>query len=89
MAYVDFVEDFTQMQSDANRIIQKRVSMMLSGTMSGPEAAEMIGEKVIAMAESMMFGLTAVHSGNPVNVAEAMLRPYRRKTAHNVARLCS
>lgn len=33
MAYVDFVEDFTQMQSDANRIIQKRVSMMLSGTM--------------------------------------------------------
>jgi hypothetical protein len=89
MAYVDFVEDFTQMQSDANRIIQKRVSMMLSGTMSGPEAAEMIGEKVIAMAESMLFGLGAFPSGNPVNVAEAMLRPYRRKTAHNVARLCS
>ena len=88
MAYVDFVEDFTQMQSDANRIIQKRVSMLMTGTMSGPEATEMVGEKMIAGIESMFFGMIAAASGNPMNIAEAMLRPYRQKTAHNVARLC-
>jgi hypothetical protein len=89
MAFVNFIEDFTQMQCDANRIIQKRVSMMMTGTMLGSEVVEMIGEKIVAVIESMLFGLCTFSSGNPVSIAEAMLIPYRQKTAYNVARLCS
>ena len=83
----DFLTDYNQMQTDAGKIIDCRVSMMLKGTMSGDEAVEMVSEKMTAMADSMMAGMFAMFSGNPLTVAEAMLRPYRAKTAINVSRL--
>ena len=83
----DFLTDYNQMQADANKIIDCRVGMMLSGTMSGTEAVEMVSEKMTAMGDSMMAGMFAMFSGDPLKVAEAMLRPYRAKTAINVSRL--
>ena len=83
----DFLTDYNQMQADAGKIIDCRVSMMLKGTMSGDEAVEMVAEKVTAMADSMFAGMFAMLSGDPLKVAEAMLRPYRAKTSINVSRL--
>ena len=83
----DFLTDYNQMQADAGKIIDCRVSMMLKGTMSGPEAVEMVGEKMVAMGQSMMAGMFASMTGDPLEVAVAMLAPYRSKTKINIGRL--
>ena len=83
----DFLTDYNQMQADAGKIIDCRVSMMLKGTMSGDEAVEMVSEKVTAMGQSMMAGMFACMTGDPLEVAVAMLAPYRSKTKSNIGRL--
>lgn len=84
----DFINDYHQMNTNASRIIQKRVSMMLTGTMSGAEFFEMITEKVFAVGDSVTRGVNASLTGDPVEVASAMLVPFKQKTSKNVARLC-
>lgn len=83
----DFMTDYNQMQADAGRIIQKRITMMLTGTMSAPEACEMVGEKMIAMADSFLGAMFASFTGDVTDVMAAALVPYREKTAINVRRL--
>lgn len=83
----DFMDDYRQMNADASRIIRKRVTMMLTGTMSGDEFVEMIAEKVTAVQDSITRGANASVTCDPLEVATAMLVPFRKKTSINVERL--
>lgn len=83
----DYVGDMQQMHTDAGKIIQHRVTLMLTGTMSAAEANEMVAEKAEACQCAMnayVIGCFALQ--DPLTIMRAMLAPYRAKTAKNRGR---
>lgn len=87
-AWADFSMAYTRMLMNAGEVIARRSQQMALGTMSQPEAARMVMEKMTAAATSAeKAAVAAMRGANPVGVATAALRPYGSKTRANARRL--
>jgi hypothetical protein len=77
------------MLAEAQMVIGMRMlGMMGMWRVLPSENARMSSEKLLAVGEVTMASSRAVMSGqSPIKVAEAALKPIRRKTASNVKRL--
>jgi hypothetical protein len=77
------------MLAEAQMVIGMRMlGMMGLWRVLPSETSRMSSEKLAAMGEVAMASSRAVMSGQPpIKVAEAALKPIRRKTASNVKRL--
>lgn len=84
---VALVGGTVEMTTAAGEVILRRVGMMVTGTMSAPEAVGMVAEKLAAVMLASQGAAFAALSGNPIAVGRAMLAPYHAKTSENVARL--
>lgn len=77
------------MMAEAQTVIAMRtLGLMGFWPMEPAESRRMVSEKLAAVQEAQMAMLKAVaRGGNAVEVTEAALRPVRRRTKANAARL--
>jgi hypothetical protein len=74
----------------AGEVFFRRSLMMAGGSMSVPDAVNMVAEKATTLAETAAEATTArVKGEDPVGVATAALEPYGTWTAANVRELRS
>ena len=87
-AWSEYGMAYSRMLMSANEVILRRTHRMATGSMSRPEAAGMIMEKMTAMAASAeKAAVAAARGANPLTIATAALRPYGTKTKSNARRL--
>ena len=87
-AWTEFSMAYGRMLMQAGEVIAHRTQQMAMGTMSQPEAARMVMEKMTAAAASVEKATTAAARGaNPAAIATAALGPYGTKTRANARRL--
>ena len=78
------------MATAAGEVFFRRSLMMASGSMSVPDAVNMVAEKATTLAEAAGEVTTALVKGeDPVGVATAAIEPYGTRTAANVRELRS
>lgn len=76
---------YTEMSVNAGEVIYHRTLRMACGTMTQPEAMEMVMEKATAFASATESAtLAAARGGDMLGIATAALRPYDIKTRSNV-----
>jgi hypothetical protein len=69
----------------SGEVFFRRSLMMASGSMSLPDAVNMVAEKATTLAEAAGGATTALIRGeDPVGIATAALEPYGTRTAANV-----
>ena len=85
-----FATAYQTMAIAAGEVFFRRSLMMASGSMSVPDAVNMVAEKATTLAEAAAESTTALVKGeDPVGVATAALEPYGTRTAANVQELRS
>ncbi|WP_232831315.1 antifreeze protein [Pseudogemmobacter bohemicus] len=79
----------TAMMAEAQAVIAMRMAgMMGMWPVSPGENARMVSEKIAALQEAQVAVMKAVMKGaSPATMAEAALRPVRRRTKANAGRL--
>ena len=81
---------YQTMAISAGEVFFRRSLMMASGSMSAPDAVNIVVEKATTFAEAAGEATTAVVEGeDPVGVASAALEPYGTRTEANVRQLRS
>lgn len=86
--WLGLMAETTRTALAANEVIWRRSAQMATGSMGLPEAVRMVSEKSTAAAQSAQSAaLVAARGGSPLEMAEAAVKPYRRRTAANVKRL--
>jgi hypothetical protein len=87
-AWYDFVVAYHEMSLAAGEVILRRSLRMVQGSMTGPEAAGMVMEKVSTLATAAERAAIATARGaNPLSIATAALQPIHSKTRSNVRKL--
>jgi hypothetical protein len=85
---MQFATAYQTMAIAAGEVIFRRSLMMVSGSMSAPDAMNMVVEKATTFAEAAGEAIAATVKGeDPVGVATAALEPYGTRTAANVREL--
>ena len=81
---------YQTMAISAGEVFFRRSLMMASGSMSAPDAVDIVVEKATTFAEAAGEATAAVVEGeDPVGVASAALEPYGTRTEANVRELRS
>jgi hypothetical protein len=87
---MQFATAYQTMAVSAGEVFFRRSLMMASGSISPPDAVDMVVEKATTFAEAAGEATTAVVEGeDPVGVASAALEPYGTRTEANVRELRS
>jgi hypothetical protein len=85
---MQFATAYQTMAIAAGEVIFRRSLMMVSGSMSAPDAMNMVVEKATTFAAAAGEAIAATVKGeDPVGVATAALEPYGTRTAANVREL--
>ena len=85
---MQFATAYQTMAISAGEVFFRRSLMMASGSMSPPDAVDMVVEKATTFAEAAGEATAAVAKGeDPVGVASAALEPYGTQTEANVREL--
>ena len=85
---MQFAAAYQTMTISAGEVFFRRSLMMASGSMSAPDAVDMVVEKATTFAEAAGEATAAVVKGeDPVGVASAALEPYGTRTEANVREL--
>ena len=85
---MQFTTAYQTMAVSAGEVFFRRSLMMASGSMSPPDAVNMVAEKATTFAEAVGEATAAVVKGDePVAVASAALGPYGTRTEANVREL--
>ena len=85
---MQFAAAYQTMAISAGEVFFRRSLMMASGSMSPPDAMDMVAEKATTFAEAVGEATAAVVKGDdPVGVASAALEPYASRTEANVREL--
>ena len=87
-AWFDFAVAYQEMSMAAGEVILRRSWRIARGSMTGPEAAGMVMEKVSTLATAAERAVIATARGaNPLAIATAALQPIRTKTRSNARKL--
>jgi hypothetical protein len=87
---MQFATAYQTMAVAAGEVFFRRSLMMASGSVSVPDAVNMLAEKAATLAEAAGEATTALVKGeDPIGVATAALEPYGTRTAVNVQKLRS
>lgn len=79
---------FSMMMVSASEVIARRVGLMMAGEMSGPDAIEMVTEKLSALSTGMAAATgAAMMTGDMVLATRAGMAPFAARVAENVVRL--
>jgi flagellar biosynthesis/type III secretory pathway ATPase len=80
-----FATAYQTMAVAAGEVFFRRSLMMASGSMSVPDAVNMVAEKAATLTEAAAEATNALVKGeDPIGVAAAALEPYGTRTAANV-----
>ena len=87
-ALMQFATAYQRMAVSAGEVFFRRSMMMASGSMSGPDAVNMVVEKATTFADAAGEATAAAVKGeDPIGVASAALEPYGKQTEANVREL--
>lgn len=83
-SWVNLASAYTEMSLNASEVIYHRTLKMASGSMTPPEAVEMVMEKCTAFASSTENAtMAAAKGGDMLGIATAALTPYGTKAREN------
>ncbi|MDI5890453.1 hypothetical protein [Halomonas rhizosphaerae] len=86
--WMKVASSYNRMTLSAGEVIARRMMMMASGGMTGPDAMGMMMEKATIFATASERAAVAAASGaDPVRITAAALKPYSTKTQSNVRKL--
>lgn len=71
----------------ALRLSRLATELVMRGMLPANECWKMVGEKQLAAIEAMAAAWMALPRGDPLGVAVAVLKPYRRRVRRNSRRL--
>jgi len=87
-AWMDYTTAFTDMTMAASEVILHRTQRIATGTMTPPDALEMVLEKGAAFADaSERAAMAAANGGDVLYIMTAALAPYGARTRSNVRKL--
>ena len=87
-AWLDFAMAYHEMSWAAGEVVLRRSLRIAQGSMTGPEAAEMVMEKASTLAAAAERAVVATARGaNPLAIATAALQPIHNKTRANARKL--
>ena len=85
---MQFATAYQTMAISAGEVFFRRSLMIASGSMSPPDAVDMVVEKAITFGEAAGEATAAAMKGeDPLGVASAALEPYGTRTEANVREL--